>query len=161
MKPFITCLLLLLNWCAAAQTPDSLAPAARPAPTPPAGAAVVLAPNDTLFRVYGRVGSFGPRERAEAIQGRLRALLDAPLFAPDSLYVVDSERDSEIMYADAHVLSVGEAEAQALGQPRQAVARQYLATLRRQLTAAQQASSLPALLQRGALAVLSCSCWPG
>ncbi|WP_170170483.1 mechanosensitive ion channel family protein [Hymenobacter perfusus] len=155
MKPFFTCLLLLLAWCAAAQTPDSLAPAARSAPTALAGAAVVLPPADTLFRVYGRVGSFGPRERAEAIQRRLQALLDAPLFAPDSLYVVDAEQDSEIMYADAHVLSVGEAEAQAQGQPRQAVARQYLATLRRHLTAAQQASSLPELLKRGALAVLT------
>ncbi|WP_460676412.1 mechanosensitive ion channel family protein [Hymenobacter coalescens] len=155
MRPFFTCLFLLLTWGAVAQTPDSLAPAAQPAPAAPAGAAVVLPPADTLFRVYGRVGSFGPRERAEAIQRRLQALLDAPLFRPDSLYVVDAEQDSEIMYADAHVLSVGEAEAQALGQPRQAVARQYLGLLRRHLTAAQQASSLPALLKRGALAVLT------
>lgn len=145
--------LLLLSLDALAQSADSLAPALSP--TGPAGAAVVLPPTDTLFHVYGRVGSFNPQDRADAIQRRLQTLLETPLFAPDSLYVVDAEQDSEIMYADAHVLSVGEAEAQALGQPRQAVAQQYLAILRRHLTAAQQASSLPALLKRGALAVLT------
>lgn len=154
MKSILFCLLLLVSWGVAAQSPDSL-PATRPVPARLVGAAVVLPPADTLFRVYGRVGSFEPRDRAEAIQHRLQALLDAPLFVPDSLYVVDLEQDSEIMYADSHLLSVGEAEAQALGQPRPAVARQYLGILRRHLTAAQQASSLPELLKRGALAVLT------
>ncbi|GAB3829649.1 mechanosensitive ion channel family protein [Hymenobacter jeollabukensis] len=121
MKCLFLCWLLVLSWGAVAQPADSLASGARP--PRPAGAAVVLPPADTLFRVYGRVGSFGPKERAEAIQRRLLALLDAPLFRPDSLHVVDAERDSEIMYADTHLLSVGEAEAQALGQPRPAVAR--------------------------------------
>ncbi|MBO2011103.1 hypothetical protein [Hymenobacter negativus] len=61
--------LLLAGFGAAAQAPDSLVP--LPMPT---GAAVVLAPADTLFRVYGRVGAFGPKERAEAIARRLDAL---------------------------------------------------------------------------------------
>ncbi|QJX46251.1 mechanosensitive ion channel family protein [Hymenobacter taeanensis] len=155
MKLFFVCCLLLLSGWAGAQAPDSLLSNPRPVTTLPTGAAVVLPPTDTLFRVYGRVGSFGPQERAEAIQRRLLTLLDAPLFSPDSLYVTDSERDSEIMYADTHVLSVGAAEAQALGLPQPTVARQYLSTLRSHLTAAQQASSLPELLKRGALAVLT------
>jgi small-conductance mechanosensitive channel len=151
MKSYVfACLLVLLScFDADAQAPDSLAA------TVPTGAAVVLAPADTLFRVYGRVGSFGPKERAEAIARRLEALVAAPLFAPDSLTVVDAEQDSEIVYADQQLLSVGAAEAQALGQPQTAVARQYLATLRTHLVAARQASSLPELLKRGGLAVLT------
>ncbi len=140
-----------------AQRVDSLAPGpalAHPSALP-GGTAIVLPPADTLFRVYGRVGSFSPRERGEAIERRLRVLVEDPLFSADSLIVVDAEQDSEIMYADTHVLSVGNAEAQALGQPRPVVARQYLAILRRHLSAAQQASSLPELLKRGALAVLT------
>ncbi|RSK44817.1 mechanosensitive ion channel family protein [Hymenobacter perfusus] len=140
---------LLLCTEVAAQTPDSLA---APVPT---GAAVVLPPADTLFRVYGRVGSFGPKERAEAIARRLEGLLQAPLFSPDSLTVVDAEQDSEIVYGDQLLLSVGAAEAQALGQPRPAVARQYLAILRTRLATARQASSLPELLRRGGLALLT------
>ena len=148
--PLLICLIIVL-FCreAAAQTPDSLAVPA------PVGAAVVLPPADTLFRVYGRVGSFGPEERAGAIARRLEGLLKAPSFAPDSLAVVDDEQDSEILYADQLLLSVGAAEAQALGQPRPAVARKYLAILRTRLAAARQASSLPVLLKRGGLAVLT------
>ncbi|MDQ2795050.1 MAG: mechanosensitive ion channel family protein, partial [Bacteroidota bacterium] len=147
----LVCLSLLLFWRqTAAQTPaDSLAAPA------PAGAPVVLPPADTLFRVYGRVGSFGPKERAEAIERRLAALLKAPSFAPDSLAVVDAEQDSEIVYGDQQLLSVGDAEAQALGQPRPAIARKYLARLRTSLAAARQAGSLPELLKRGGLAVLT------
>ena len=63
---------------ATAQVPDSLV-----VPVP-VGAAVVLPLADTLFRVYGRVGSFGAKERAEAIERRLTALLKASSFAPDS-----------------------------------------------------------------------------
>lgn len=147
---FFIVLSVLASWSkVAGQAVDSAAVVA------PAGAPVVLAPADTLFRVYGRVGSFGPRERADAIQRRLEALLKAPVFAPDSLTVVDAEQDSEILYADQLLLSVGPAEAQALSQPRPALARRYLAILRAHLTAARQADSLPTLLKRGALAVLT------
>ena len=53
---------MLLNcFDAAVQAPDSLAAAV------PTGAAVVLAPADTMFRVYSRMGSFGLKERAEAV----------------------------------------------------------------------------------------------
>ena len=157
LQPLL-CLWLLvlgLSLSATAQPTDSLAPPPARRPALPVGAAVVLPPADTLFRVYGRVGSFSPRERAEAIERRLQVILKDPLFSPDSLAVVEAEQDAQIMYADTHVLSVGNAEAQALGQPRLVVARQYLAILRRHLVAAQQASSLPELLKRGALAVLT------
>ena len=162
VRKSLLCLWLLMLCLATTAQPTSL-PAPVPAPVPaparrsalPAGVAVVLPPADTLFRVYGRVGSFSPRERAEAITRRLRTLLDDPLFSPDSLTVVEAEQDAAIMYADTHVLSVGEAEAQALGQPRIVVARQYLAILRRHLAATQRASSLPELLKHGALAVLT------
>ena len=155
--PLFLCLLLVLGLGlrATAQPADSLAPPPARRPALPAGAAVVLPPADTLFRVYGRVGSFSPSERAEAIERRLQVLLKDPLFSSDSLAVVDTEQDTQIMYADTHVLSVGNAEAQALGQLRPIVARQYLSILRRHLAAAQQASSLPVLLKRGALAVLT------
>ncbi|MDQ2794973.1 MAG: mechanosensitive ion channel family protein [Bacteroidota bacterium] len=150
--PFLICLISILIWReAAAQVPDSLA---APAPAP-AGAAVVLPPADTLFRVYGRVGSFGPKERAEAIERRLEALLKVSSFAPDSLAVVEAEQDAEIVYGDQQLLSVGAAEAQALGQPRLAVAKRYLGILRTHLTAARQAGNLPELLKRGGLAVLT------
>ena len=160
VRKSLLCLWLLMLCLATTAQPTSL-PAPVPVPAParrsalPAGVAVVLPPADTLFRVYGRVGSFSPRERAEAITRRLRTLLDDPLFSPDSLTVVEAEQDAAIMYADTHVLSVGEAEAQALGQPRIVVARQYLAILRRHLAATQRASSLPELLKHGALAVLT------
>ena len=158
VRKSLLCLWLLMLCLATTAQPTSL-PAPVPAPARrsalPAGVAVVLPPADTLFRVYGRVGSFSPRERAEAITRRLRTLLDDPLFSPDSLTVVEAEQDAAIMYADTHVLSVGEAEAQALGQPRIVVARQYLAILRRHLAATQRASSLPELLKHGALAVLT------
>ncbi|OGX90392.1 hypothetical protein [Hymenobacter coccineus] len=69
---------------AAAQTTDSLVS------IPPAGAPVVLSPAG--YPVSGvRPGGFGFWERAEAIQRRLDGLLSAPLFAPDSLLVVNAE----------------------------------------------------------------------
>lgn len=148
--PLLACLIIMLFFReATAQVPDSLV-----VPVP-VGAAVVLPLADTLFRVYGRVGSFGAKERAEAIERRLTALLKASSFAPDSLSVVDTEQDSEIVYGDQQLLSVGAAEAQVLVQPRPVVARKYLAILRTHLVAARQTSSLPELLKRGGLAVLT------
>ncbi|MEO7961950.1 MAG: hypothetical protein ABIR19_10405, partial [Ginsengibacter sp.] len=47
--------------------------------------------DDTLFYIYNKLGSFSPKERADAISLRLQSLVKDRHFKPDSLKIANTE----------------------------------------------------------------------
>jgi small-conductance mechanosensitive channel len=67
--------------------------------------------NDTLFRIYAKIGSFSPKERAAAITGRIKVLGDNYAFSADSLKILPSENALDIVFGETTILSVTEDDA--------------------------------------------------
>ncbi len=98
----------------------------------PAGAPVVIQ-GDTLFVVTTRLGPFSAADRATAIAGRLERILADQAKAHDSVVVRDEGNETAIAVGDLLIATVTEADAQAVGRPRQELAAQYAAAIRRGL----------------------------
>lgn len=67
--------------------------------------------NDTLFLIFGRIGSFSAQERSVAIENRIQKLADNFGFKPDSLKVVESERSADLTFGETIITSVTENDA--------------------------------------------------
>jgi small-conductance mechanosensitive channel len=66
---------------------------------------------DTLFYIYNHQGSFGAKERAEAISSRISKLSGDYLFKKDSLKLSPSEQTVDIVYKDNLLISFSERDA--------------------------------------------------
>ena len=71
----------------------------------PRGSPVVFA-GDTLFLIYGRLGRFGPAERAAAISQRLIKLSHDPLYANDTVTFVHNDSFSDLLVGDIQLATV-------------------------------------------------------
>ncbi|MEP6582790.1 MAG: mechanosensitive ion channel family protein [Ginsengibacter sp.] len=67
--------------------------------------------NDTLFTIYNKLGSFSPKDRAEAITGRVKALADNFNFKPDSLKISETETTVDVMLEGSIITSITENDA--------------------------------------------------
>lgn len=67
--------------------------------------------DDTLFLVYGHLGSFSAADRAIAIKQRINTLADKLLFSKDSLQIEDAEYHTNIVYKDVVLMSISENDA--------------------------------------------------
>lgn len=131
-------LILLAVTAATAQArPDSAVPASAPAavvaPADSAGVPVIIR-NDTLFRVYGRIGASLPGERAARIVTRLGNLASRVRGAADSVRVAEEEGQVLVMAGEAVVMAVVDADAAGLGMTRAAAAGYYADAVRAALT---------------------------
>ncbi len=142
VQPLMLLLLALATASpAGAQTP---APPATDTTAAPAGAAVVLG-TDTLFTLYGRLGPFGPAERAAAIHQRLLRLSPALADGGDSIVVAEVESRSELLVGDEVLMTVLDGDAAPNGQPRAALAIAWAAKIQQTAKAAATATSLRSL----------------
>jgi small-conductance mechanosensitive channel len=66
---------------------------------------------DTLFKVYTKLGSFSAKERADAITRRISSLPDNIGFSSDSLLVNTAENSSDITYGETIIMSVSQNDA--------------------------------------------------
>jgi hypothetical protein len=71
----------------------------------------VVMDQDTLFFVYAKLGSFSPKERADALSRRLLNLADDYFFNGDSLKISPSDLTTDIMYRENVIKSVSEMDA--------------------------------------------------
>lgn len=110
-----------------AQTND--AQQAPPVAAEPLGSAVVFE-GDTLFLIQTPLGPFGTTDRALGVAARLRRAADDPTTAGDSVYMVAGETSTDILIGQAVVTAVTDADAQAAGLSRDALAAQRLAVIR-------------------------------
>lgn len=66
---------------------------------------------DTLFTVYTRIGSYTPKERATAIENRIRSLADNYKFDSDSLRVEQNESNWIVFWEDQMITSISDEDA--------------------------------------------------
>lgn len=120
----------------------------------PTGAPVVYG-MDTLFTLYGRLGPFGPAERAAAIHRRLERLGPNLADGGDSIVVAEVEGRSELLVGDEVLMTVLEGDVQPDGQPRPALAAAWAARIQAVAKATATATSLRALAINAGKALLA------
>jgi small-conductance mechanosensitive channel len=85
----------------------------------------VILGEDTLLFVYAKLGSFSPRERAEALNKRLISLSKDYLFSTDSLKIISSDMTTDIVFKETVVKSVSEMDAIWENSTREKLAEKY------------------------------------
>ncbi|HLW31805.1 MAG TPA: mechanosensitive ion channel domain-containing protein [Aequorivita sp.] len=81
--------------------------------------------NDTLFLLYSKLGSFSPKDRAEAISKRLQTLGSNINFDEHSLKVENAETTEDIVMDQTIVMSVTETDALWNNTSKEDLANQY------------------------------------
>jgi len=118
---------------------------AQAAQQSPVSQAPVQVNHKTLFTVPGAL-SFPAAARAEAISERIERLSKDIAFNPESMSTADSESATDIVADDLVVMSVTDQDAKAAGQPRQALARDYMLRIRAAVVAMRKEYSLRSML---------------
>ncbi|MEP6472304.1 MAG: mechanosensitive ion channel family protein, partial [Gemmatimonadota bacterium] len=113
---------------------------------------------DTLFMLFGRLGPFGPAERAAAAEGRLQRWGRNLGSGVDSVTVNEAEQRSELLVHDEVLMTVLDSDAAALGQSRSAAAALFAARIRTAAAAGVKATSLTGLAIDAAKAVVATIC---
>jgi len=80
---------------------------------------------DTLFFVYAKMGSFSPKERADALNTRLMNLSKDYFFNGDSLKVIPGDLTTDIMFKENVIKSVSEMDAVWENSTREILAEKY------------------------------------
>ncbi|MEI6433987.1 MAG: mechanosensitive ion channel family protein [Bacteroidota bacterium] len=118
------------------------------------GFPVALPPNDTLFYIFNKVGSFSPLERARAVSQRIKTLADELLFNADSLKLVPTEQSVDIMYGEIILISITELDALWMHSNEEKLASDYKKVIGDSIIAYQKETSMKTILIKVALALL-------
>jgi small-conductance mechanosensitive channel len=127
--PALVVCLALSTGSLAAQRDTAAAPVTDTVP----GGALVTFGRDSLFRLFGDVGSFTPDDRAAALQRRLEVLAADPRTREEDIRVVDSVGQSAIRLGEATLVTITDADAAGAGLPRAAAAERYAGIIREAL----------------------------
>jgi small-conductance mechanosensitive channel len=119
-------------------------PAATPAPRP-AGAPVVVE-GRTLFYVPARMFTFSPEERARAIADHVRWLSEQSPAQIRAVHPEDAETTTAIMSGEVVIATVTDSDAQAAGEARQELAKEYTQAIQRTALALRDQTSARVLL---------------
>jgi small-conductance mechanosensitive channel len=130
-------LLLVVAPAGAAQVPDSGNQA-------PSGATVMVG-NDTLFALFGRLGPFGPQERANALTRKIALLGSSLARGADSIRVEDLEGVPTLLVGDQILMMVLAADAAPTGKDPLTLATEWAGRIQRAVEAERSATSLRAL----------------
>ena len=122
------------------------APPAKQATSPTQTAEAVLFDNQPLFTISSGILSFTPQERAQAISQRLEKVSRDPLLSSTMITIADHETTTDIVLQDLVLMSVTEADARAVGVPRQQLAQTYAETIRAAIKAYKNERTLRNLL---------------
>lgn len=90
------------------------------------GKSPVVPFRDTIFFVYGNIGSFTSKQRADAINERIAKIEEDPFFAEDSMKLMDINGNVNIMYKGDIIMSVDTLQAAFLKSTRSELAQNYL-----------------------------------
>lgn len=122
MRPILSLLAGLLAVSTAGAQSGATDIPGRPLADSTAQAAALVIRGDTAIFVPTRFGAFTARQRADAIQSRLRGLTRVRL---DSLGLVVGERGSDITAGDVILMTVTDDDASVTGVPRDVLAAQF------------------------------------
>jgi len=67
--------------------------------------------NDTLFSIYSKYGSLSAKDRAETVTNRIEKLSSMYFFRADSLKIIPTENDMDIVYGETIIISISENDA--------------------------------------------------
>jgi small-conductance mechanosensitive channel len=114
----------------------------------------VLPFGDTLLFINAGIGSFKPAERAAAVTKRIKLLAGSGRFYSDSLFVVQTESSSDVVYQDLVVLSVTDMDALWYSAAREDLAAQYALKIKSAVLSQHKARSIVSWLLRLGLVLL-------
>ncbi len=110
--------------------------------------------SDTLFLVYGRLGSFSAKDRADAITNRLSVLEGDYNFEVKSLKILNSETTTDIVSGEKIIVSVSENDAIWNDTTQIGLAENYKALITANFEKHKEATSFPTLMKEIGLALL-------
>ncbi|QAA80266.1 mechanosensitive ion channel family protein [Aequorivita sp. H23M31] len=85
--------------------------------------------NDTLFTLYSKLGSFSPKDRAQAINKKLENLGNAPKFDDTSLKIENAETTYDIVWSETIIMSITETDAIWNNTSKEELAQEYKSIL--------------------------------
>ncbi len=104
---------------------------------------------DTILLVYTKIGSFSPKERAEAITSRIKKLYENDLLKIDSIKLVTTESSVDIIYNnDETIMSVNDVEAMWYNTSKFELANKYRNNIVVTLTKYKEQNSYSNMLKR-------------
>ena len=111
--------------------------------------------NDTIFLISTKIGSFSARERATAINLRIKKLYRDPFYTADSLKIIESENGYDILYKnETLILSVTDLDALWLNKDNKLLAIDYLTKIKKEIANENKTNSLNNWLKRLGLVAL-------
>jgi len=78
---------------------------------------------DTIFYIYGNIGSFTPEQRASAIGERIREMEGDPFFKDDSVKLIDTGENINIIYKNGIIATVDTVQAEVSGKTKTEIAQ--------------------------------------
>lgn len=118
------------------------------------GYPVIGAFSDTLFLVYGRLGSFSAKDRADAITNRLSVLEGDYNFDVKNLKILNAETTTDIVSGEKIIVSVSENDAIWNDTTQIGLAENYKALITANFEKHKEATSFPTLMKEIGLALL-------
>ncbi|MEP6778588.1 MAG: mechanosensitive ion channel family protein [Gemmatimonadaceae bacterium] len=101
--------------------------------------AAVIIRYDTVLIVPGRFGSFSAADRASALVARIAKYSGK---ASDSVKLVATETSTDLVIGETVMMTVTDADAAALGEPRETVAKAFAASISRELRTVSKSATL-------------------
>lgn len=118
------------------------------------GGVPVIFRDDTLLTMRHRLGSFTPKDRAEAISSRLKRIADDPLLEVGAFEVIESESSSDIVAGDVTIMSVTDRDAESEGIGRPFLAKKYALAFQHAFDAERESATLETILLGSLYALL-------
>lgn len=117
------------------------------------GTPVVL-DNDTLFMLYTKKGGVSPQDRADNIERIITQIGKSYSLKTDSLYVLELDYFSDVMYGDKVICSVTEQDALWQNTTHQELAQQYIPIITEKIVELRKEHSVLQVLKRIGLFLL-------
>ena len=109
---------------------------------------------DTLFYVYGNIGSITADARAEAIEENIKKLVKDPFFDADSLKISIETHNHLITYIEDPIMGVNDIQAEVLGKSKSELAHEYLDIITQAVLKEKDRTSLQGILKLIGIALL-------
>ena len=109
---------------------------------------------DTLFYVYGNIGSVSVKQRALNIEENVKKLRKDHSFAPDSMKIEIDGGNYLITYQGKTILGINDREAKVLGKSKEEISHEYLSIISDAIKKEQERHGWKNILKQIALSIL-------
>ncbi|MDJ0692917.1 mechanosensitive ion channel family protein [Mastigocoleus sp. MO_188.B34] len=131
-----------------AQAPAKPAPTVTTSPTSNPEAMGVILGGEKIFDIRAGVGAFTAEERARAVTNRLTTIAEDPTIKVNTFAIDEKSQTTNLTVGNRVLLTVTDADARAVDQTRQALAKSYLAKIQTQVVQYRQERS-PEFIRQG------------